>query len=58
MRSYNHSVAETEVNLGGIVGAGAARARATSREFDPDGFLEAAHRSSKFGRRVLLSGLN
>jgi hypothetical protein len=51
-------VAETEVNLGGIVGAVAARARATSREFDPDGFLEAVYRSSKLARRVLLSELN
>src|SRR3989441_3705611 len=40
MRSYNHGVAETEVDLGGIVGAVAARARAMSPEFDPDGFLE------------------
>jgi transcriptional regulator with GAF, ATPase, and Fis domain len=40
MRSYNHSVAEIEVNLGGIVGAVAARARAMTPEFDPGGFLE------------------
>src|SRR2546426_5519714 len=40
MRSYNHGVAETEVDRGGIVGAVAARARAMSPEFDPDGFLE------------------
>jgi transcriptional regulator with GAF, ATPase, and Fis domain len=40
MRSYNHSVAETEVDLGGIVGAVAARARAMTPEFDPGGFLE------------------
>jgi hypothetical protein len=57
MRAYNHRVAEAEVDLGGIVGAVAARARAL-REFDPGGFLEAAHRSSKLGRRVLLSELN
>jgi len=40
MRSYNHGVAETEVDLGGIVGAVAARARAMTPEFDPGGFLE------------------
>jgi transcriptional regulator with GAF, ATPase, and Fis domain len=40
MRPYNHGVAETEVNLGSIVSAVAARARAMSHEFDPAGFLE------------------
>jgi hypothetical protein len=40
MRSYNHGVAETVVDLGGIVGAVAARARAMTSEFDPGGFLE------------------
>src|SRR5437867_11329337 len=40
MRSYNHGVAGTEVDLGGIVGAVAARARAMTPEFDPGGFLE------------------
>src|SRR3981189_2052024 len=40
MRSYNHSVADTEVDLGSIVGAVAARARAMTPEFDPGGFLE------------------
>src|SRR5258705_7351207 len=40
MRSYNHGVAEPEVDLSGIVGAVAARARAMSHEFDPGGFLE------------------
>jgi hypothetical protein len=40
MRSYSRDVAETEVNLGGIVGAVAARARAMTPEFDPGGFLE------------------
>src|SRR5258707_2109657 len=40
MRSYNHGVAETEVDLGGIVGAVAARAHAMTPEFDPGGFLE------------------
>src|SRR5467141_1668631 len=40
MRSYNYSVAETEVDLGGIVGAVAARARAMTPEFDPGGFLQ------------------
>jgi len=39
MRSYNHGVAETAVDLGGIVGAVAARARAMTPEFDPGGFL-------------------
>ena len=38
--TYNHGVAETAVDLGGIVAAVAARARAMSREFDPGGFLE------------------
>src|SRR5258707_15549100 len=40
MRSYNHGVAETKVDLGAIVGAVAARARAMTPEFDPGGFLE------------------
>ena len=40
MRSYNHGVAEGKVDLGGIVGAVAARARAMTPEFDPGGFLE------------------
>src|SRR3989475_12013093 len=40
MRSYNHDVADTEVNLGSIVAAVAARARAMSPDFDPGGFLE------------------
>ena len=40
MRSYNHGVAETVVDLGGIVGAVAARARAMTSEFDPGGFAE------------------
>jgi transcriptional regulator with GAF, ATPase, and Fis domain len=40
-QSYNHGVAETVVDLGGIVGAVAARARAITPEFDPAGFLEA-----------------
>src|SRR5207253_63071 len=40
MRSYNYGVAETEVDLGGIVGAVASRARAMTPEFDPGGFLE------------------
>src|SRR5437667_4404977 len=40
MRSYNYGVAEAEVDLGGIVGAVAARARAMTPEFDPGGFLE------------------
>jgi transcriptional regulator with GAF, ATPase, and Fis domain len=40
MRSYNHGVAETAVDLGGIVGAVAARARAMTPEFDPGRFLE------------------
>src|SRR3989475_2800083 len=40
MRSYNQGVAVTEVDLGGIVGAIAARARALSRESDPRGLLE------------------
>jgi transcriptional regulator with GAF, ATPase, and Fis domain len=39
-RSYNYGVAETELDLGGIVGAVAARARAMTPEFDPGGFLE------------------
>jgi transcriptional regulator with GAF, ATPase, and Fis domain len=39
-RSYNHGVAETEVDLSGIVGAVAARVRAMTPEFDPDRFLE------------------
>lgn len=38
MRSYNDGVAETEVDLSGIVGAVAARAM--TPEFDPGGFLE------------------
>src|SRR5258705_2124859 len=40
MRSYNHRVAEIEVDLAGIVGAVAGRARAMTPEFDPGGFLE------------------
>src|SRR6266478_2243684 len=40
MRSYNQGVTVTEVDLGGIVGAIAARARALSRESDPGGLLE------------------
>src|SRR5258707_7759628 len=40
MRSYNHGVAETVVDLGGIVGAVAARARAMTPDFDPGGFLK------------------
>src|SRR2546426_3895205 len=40
MRSYNQDVAEIEVDLVGIVGAVAARARAMTPEFDPGGFLE------------------
>src|SRR2546428_13983823 len=40
MRSYNHDVADTEVNLGSIVAAVAARARAMTPDFDPGGFLE------------------
>src|SRR5260221_7610861 len=40
MRSYNHGVADTKVDLGAIVGAVAARARAMTPEFDPGGFLE------------------
>src|SRR6266850_5039588 len=40
MRSYNYGVAETEVDLGSIVGAAAARARAMMPEFDPGGCLE------------------
>jgi len=40
MRSYNQGVAVTEVDLGGIVGAIAARARALSRKSDPGGLLE------------------
>src|SRR5437667_8308105 len=40
MRSYNYGVAEAEVDLGGIVGAVAARARAMTPEFDPGGFLQ------------------
>src|SRR6266403_1660867 len=40
MRSYNYGVAETEVDLGSIVGAAAARARAMTPEFDPGGFLQ------------------
>src|SRR2546425_10623485 len=40
MRSYNHDVTDTEVNLGSIVAAVAARARAMSPDFDPGGFLE------------------
>src|SRR6267143_382275 len=40
MRSYNHRVAETKVDLGGIAGAVAARARAMTPDFDPGGFLE------------------
>src|SRR2546421_8148431 len=40
MRSYNYGVAETEVDLGAIVGAAAARARAMTPEFDPGGFLQ------------------
>src|SRR6266404_3632269 len=40
MRSYNQGVAATEVDLGGIVGVIAARARALSRESDPGGLLE------------------
>src|SRR5436853_6888570 len=44
MRSYNYGVAEIEVDLGGIVGAVAARARAMTPEFDPGGFLEGLSR--------------
>src|SRR5438874_1074989 len=40
MRSYNYGVAEAEVDLGGIVGAVAARARAMTPECDPGGFLQ------------------
>src|SRR6266478_7874156 len=40
MRSYNQGVTVTEVDLGGIVGAIAARARALSRESDPGGLLQ------------------
>src|SRR5437773_1952701 len=40
IRPYNQGVAGTEVDLGGIVGAVAARARAMTPEFDPGGFLE------------------
>src|SRR5258708_30589284 len=40
MRSYTYVVAESEVDLSGIVGAVAARARAMTPEFDPGGFLE------------------
>src|SRR5207248_4462106 len=39
-RSYNYGVAEAEVDLGGIVGAVAARARAMTPECDPGGFLQ------------------
>src|SRR5207302_3749839 len=41
---YNRGVAEIEVDLGGIVGAVAARARAMTPEFDPGGFLEGLSR--------------
>src|SRR6266851_6881993 len=44
MRSYNHRVAEIEVDLAGIVGAVAARARAMTPESDPGGFLEGLSR--------------
>src|SRR5258706_4198311 len=44
MRSYNHRVAEMEVDLAGIVGAVAGRARAMTPEFDPGGFLEGLSR--------------
>src|SRR5258707_6485515 len=44
MRSYNHRVAEIEVDLAGIVGAVAGRARAMTPEFDPGGFLEGLSR--------------
>src|SRR5437879_13784222 len=37
-------MAEIEVDLGGIVGAVAARARAMTSEFDPGGFLEGLSR--------------
>jgi transcriptional regulator with GAF, ATPase, and Fis domain len=40
MRSYNQRVTVTEVDLGGLVGAIAARARVLSRESDPGGLLE------------------
>src|SRR5260370_5245656 len=40
MRSYNQGVTVTDVDLGGIVGAIGARARALSRESDPGGLLE------------------
>src|SRR6266403_1144121 len=40
MRSYNYGVAEAEVDLGGIIGAVAARARTMTPEFDPGGFLQ------------------
>src|SRR3982074_3324782 len=39
MRSYNHGVAEPVVDLGGIVGAVAARARAMTSEVHPGGVL-------------------
>src|SRR5258706_4781467 len=44
MRSYNHRVAEMEVDLAGIVGAVAGRARAMTPDFDPGGFLEGLSR--------------
>src|SRR5258707_14498791 len=40
MGSYTYGVAESEVDLSGIVGAVAARARAMTPEFDAGGFLE------------------
>ena len=40
MRAYSQGVADTEVDLSGIVGAVTARARAMTPEFDPGGFLE------------------
>ena len=53
-RSYNHGVAETEVDLSGIVGAVAARVRAMTPEFDPDRFLDfVSTRSPVFKERPL-----
>jgi transcriptional regulator with GAF, ATPase, and Fis domain len=39
-QSYNYGVAETELDVGGIVAAVAARARAMTLEFEPGGLLE------------------
>src|SRR5258705_2299014 len=47
LQSLDHGVAETEVDLAGIVGAVAARARAMTPEFDPGGFLEGLSRQVK-----------